>query len=108
VIGLTLVAVGTSLPELATTVSAAFRDRADVAFGNVVGSNVFNILGILGITSLFGPVPIGPEFLTRDLWVMLAAALLLVPVVFLGWRITRAGGVLLLLAYGGYTYSLFL
>jgi cation:H+ antiporter len=108
VIGLTLVAVGTSLPELATTVSAAFRDRADLAFGNVVGSNVFNILGILGITSLFGPVPIGPEFLTRDLWVMLAAALLLVPVVFLGWRITRAGGVLLLLAYGGYTYSLFL
>jgi cation:H+ antiporter len=107
VIGLTLVAVGTSLPELATTVMAALRNQVDVAFGNVVGSNLFNILGILGVTSLFGPIAIEPQFLARDLWVMLAAALLLAPVVFRHWRVTRIGGVGFLLAYAGYTWVLF-
>jgi cation:H+ antiporter len=107
VIGLTLVAVGTSLPELATTVMAALRSRIDVAFGNVIGSNLFNILFILGVTSLFGPVPIDPQFLERDLWVMLAASLVILPVVFLGWRVTRVGGVALLAGYGAFTYLLF-
>ena len=79
VIGLTLVAVGTSLPELATTVMAALRRQADVALGNVIGSNMFNLLAIIGIASLVGPIPVDPEFLTFDLWVMLAASLLLLP-----------------------------
>jgi cation:H+ antiporter len=107
VIGLTLVAVGTSLPELATTVMAAFRDRVDVAFGNVIGSNLCNILFILGVTSLFGPLPIDPEFLSRDLWIMLAASIVIAPVVFRGWRITRTFGTLLLVGYAGFTYVLF-
>lgn len=90
VIGLTLVALGTSLPELATTVMAALRRQADVALGNVIGSNMFNLLAIIGVATLFGPIPVDPEFLRFDLWVMLGASLLLVPFVFfrldLNWR----------------------
>jgi cation:H+ antiporter len=107
VIGLTLVAVGTSLPELATTLVAAVREHVGVAFGNVIGSNLFNILLILGVTSFFGPIEIDPQFLSRDLWVMLASSLLLLPVVFRGWRITRPGGIGLLAGYGAFTYVLF-
>ncbi|MEL6167098.1 MAG: calcium/sodium antiporter [Pseudomonadota bacterium] len=82
VIGLTLVAVGTSLPELATTVMAAIRRQADVALGNVIGSNMFNLLAIIGVASLFGTIPVDTSFLTFDLWVMLAASLVLAPFVF--------------------------
>lgn len=92
VIGLTLIAVGTSLPELATTVMAAIRKNADVALGNVLGSNIFNLLAIIGVTSLVAPIPVDPEFLRIDLWVMLGSALLLSPFVFLGWNLTRGAG----------------
>lgn len=92
VIGLTLVAVGTSLPELATTFMAALRRQTDVALGNVIGSNFFNLLAIIGVASLIHPINVAPEFLTFDLWVMLAASLLLVPFVFLKWNITRIWG----------------
>ena len=92
VIGLTLVALGTSLPELATTVMAALRRQADVALGNVIGSNIFNLLAIMGLTSLVGPVPVDPGFLRFDLWVMLAASALLIPFLFFGWNITRIFG----------------
>lgn len=102
VIGLTLVAVGTSLPELATTVVAALRRQADVALGNVIGSNMFNLLGIMGVATLVGPVPIDTQFLTFDLWVMLGAALLLIPFVFLRRDITRVWGIGLTLAYVSY------
>jgi cation:H+ antiporter len=102
VIGLTLVAVGTSLPELATTVMAALRKQADVALGNVIGSNMFNLLAIIGITSLVGPIPVDPEFLWFDLWVMLAASLLLVPFVFMGRDIGRGWGVALTGTYLAY------
>ncbi len=95
VIGLTLVAVGTSLPELATTVMAVIRRQTDVAMGNVLGSNMFNLLAIIGIATWFGPIPVDPEFLHFDLWVMLAASLLLIPFVFLGRDITRLWGVVL-------------
>ena len=102
VIGLTLVAVGTSLPELATTVMAALRRQADVALGNVIGSNMFNLLGIIGIATFFGPIPVDPEFLRFDLWVMLGASLILIPFVFLRRDITRLWGVLLTLLYLAY------
>ncbi|WP_417604123.1 calcium/sodium antiporter [Primorskyibacter flagellatus] len=92
VIGLTLVAVGTSLPELATTVMAALRRQADVALGNVIGSNMFNLLAIIGIASFVGPIPVDPEFLRFDLWVMLAASLILFPFVWLGWNMSRIWG----------------
>ncbi|MEO9820104.1 MAG: calcium/sodium antiporter [Paracoccaceae bacterium] len=102
VIGLTLVAIGTSLPELATTVMAVIRRQADVALGNVIGSNMFNLLAIIGIASQFGPIPVDPEFLRLDLWVMLAASLLLVPFVFLRFDITRIWGIFLALLYVAY------
>jgi cation:H+ antiporter len=101
-IGLTLVALGTSLPELATTVMAALRKQADVALGNVIGSNMFNLLAIIGITALIGDVPVNAEFLNFDLWVMLAASLILIPFVFLGRDIGRLWGVLLTSAYVAY------
>ncbi len=99
VIGLTLVAAGTSLPELATTVMAALRRQADVALGNVIGSNMFNLLGIMGVASLVGRVPIDAQFLSFDLWVMLGVSLLLIPFVFLRRDITRGWGVALTLGY---------
>jgi len=98
-IGLTLVAVGTSLPELATTVAAALRRQADVALGNVIGSNLFNLLAILGIAALVAPIPIDQRVLDVDLWVMLAAALILAPVSI--WRrdLTRGAGIALTALY---------
>lgn len=104
VIGLTLVAIGTSLPELATTVMAALRNKADVALGNVIGSNLFNLLAIVGIASLVGPMPVPPAFLTLDLWVMLGASLLIVPVVFGNKRMGKVWGIGLTLAYVAYLY----
>ena len=105
VIGLTLVAVGTSLPELATTVMAAIRQQADVALGNVIGSNMFNLLAIIGVTTLIGPIPVAPEFLQFDLWVMLGASALLFPFVFLGRDITRTWGIALTALYAGYVLA---
>ena len=102
VIGLTLVALGTSLPELATTVMAALRRQADVALGNVIGSNMFNLLAIIGITTLVGPIPVDPEFLRFDLWVMLGASLLIIPFVFFKQDIGRVWGVILTGLYLAY------
>ena len=99
VIGLTLVALGTSLPELATTVMAALRNQAEVALGNVIGSNMFNLLAIIGIASLVGPIPVDPEILRFDLWVMLGASLLLAPFVFLKWHMGRRWGIVLSMLY---------
>ena len=100
VIGLTLVAVGTSLPELATTVAAAVRRQADVALGNVIGSNMFNLLGIVGVASLFGTIPVAPQFLSFDLWVMLGASILIAPFVFnKRWTLSRRWGTTLCALY---------
>ena len=101
-IGLTLIAVGTSLPELATTTVAAIRRQADVALGNVIGSNMFNLLAIIGIAALVGPIPVTDEFLRFDLWVMLAASFLLIPFVFFRRNITRIWGAALTLLYMAY------
>ena len=102
VIGLTLVAVGTSLPELSISVIAAFRRHADVAIGNVLGSNIFNLLGILGISALLQPLPVHPRILEFDQWVMLATSLILLFFLYTGSRLTRLEGGLLLLGYGVY------
>lgn len=99
VIGLTLVAIGTSLPELATTVMAALRRQADVALGNVIGSNMFNLLAIIGIASFVGPIGVAPQFLNFDLWVMLGASLLLIPFVYFRQDITRIWGIILSVLY---------
>jgi cation:H+ antiporter len=106
VIGLTLVAVGTSLPEMAASVAAAMRGRADLALGNVVGSNIFNILGILGITALIAPLPVPVQMLHFDLWVMLAAALLMWPFLFRAIPVGRAAGLALMTGYASYVWLL--
>jgi cation:H+ antiporter len=106
VIGLTLVAVGTSLPELATTVMAAIRNHTDVALGNVIGSNMFNLLAIIGVSSVVGPIPVDPAILGFDIWVMLAASLVLAPFVFLRWSMGRAAGVAFTVLYAGYIWLL--
>ena len=105
VIGLTLVAIGTSLPELATTVMAALRRQADVALGNVIGSNMFNLLAIIGIAALIKPMDVDPEFLRYDLWVMLGSTLILIPFVFFRQNIGKVWGVILSALYVGYVVS---
>ncbi|MFW6093787.1 MAG: calcium/sodium antiporter [Pseudomonadota bacterium] len=101
VIGLTIVAVGTSLPELATSVLAAARREGDIAVGNIVGSNIFNLLGILGAASLARPLD-GTGMSAVDLGVMLALGLLLLPLARTGWRLGRVEGGLLFAGYAGY------
>lgn len=110
VIGLTLVAVGTSLPELTISVIAAFRNQADVAIGNILGSNIFNILGILGISALASPLTVHPRILQFDLWVMVAVTMLLLVFLFSGRKLSRIEGGILFLGYIGYivlSYSVF-
>lgn len=89
VIGLTLIALGTSLPELAASVMAALRGHTDVAMGNVVGSNLFNILGVAGATAMVAPLPVPLQMARFDLWVMLAATFLVVPFLANGRRLER-------------------
>lgn len=98
-IGLTIVAVGTGLPEVVTSLVSSARGRDDVAIGNVIGSNLFNILGILGITGLIRPIAVSPEIVAKDnLW-MLGITILLLPIIITGRRIARWEGALLLSVY---------
>lgn len=101
-IGLTLIALGTSLPELVTGMVAAVRGHCDVAVGNVIGSNIFNLLGIAGVSSLVGDIPVPESFLNFDLWVMLGSALLLVPFIRLRSQVGKFAGAILASLYVGY------
>lgn len=101
-IGLTIVAVGTSLPELVTSVMAGLRGQSDVALGNIVGSNIFNVFGILGVTALVTPIAIPAEFTSFDLWALLGATAALLAMAATGWRISRLEGALLLASYALY------
>jgi len=107
VIGVSIVAVGTSLPELAAAVSASLRRQGDIAFGNIIGSNIFNILFILGATASIKPIPVPQEILRLDYWVMAGAALLLIFVSYTGWKVIRREAALFLLLYAGYMTLLF-
>jgi cation:H+ antiporter len=106
VIGLTVVAFGTSLPELAATAVAAWRRHTDIAVANILGSNIFNILGVLGVGAIFRPLEFAADIAAIDQWIMLAAALILMPVLVTGWRIRRAEGAVLLILYAGYIASM--
>lgn len=106
IIGLTIVAIGTSLPELATTIAAAFRRQTDIALGNVIGSNLFNILLIMGFASLFGPIELPVNFIAYDFWVMLAASLALIPFVLFGVRMGKRWGIVFVLMYLLYIVSI--
>jgi cation:H+ antiporter len=107
VIGASLVAFGTSLPELSTTVIAAFHRSAGVAFGNVIGSNVLNILAIMGATATVVAVPVAASLMALDVWVMLAAALLLTGCILMRVTFGRVAGVAMLVAYGGYMVAIY-
>jgi cation:H+ antiporter len=107
VIGLSLVAVGTSLPELATAIIAAIRRHSDVVLGNVIGSNIFNVLAILGTTVVIRPIVVSDRFRTIDTPVMLGASLLLLVLLFSASRISRLWGAVMLVAYAAYMAFLF-
>lgn len=110
VIGLTIVAVGTSLPEVAVSVMASLRGERDIVVGNVIGSNIFNILSVLGITAMVAPagIPVSLDAIGFDIPVMIIAALIVVPVLYTGREIARWEGGLLLLLYMMYVGSLLL
>jgi len=101
-IGLTIVAVGTSLPELVTSIMAAIRKEADVAFGNIIGSNIYNILGIGGLTAVIAPTRVPPEIVGFDNLVMIGVSVLVVAFAYTGKRIHRREGALLLAGYIAY------
>jgi cation:H+ antiporter len=107
VIGLTIVAVGTSLPELATSLVAAVRRNSAVALGNIVGSNIFNIFGILGLTAALTPIPVSTTMQQFDIPVMLASSLLLLGILRFANRIPRLPGAAMLVGYGLYVATLF-
>ncbi|HOY67901.1 MAG TPA: calcium/sodium antiporter [Candidatus Ozemobacteraceae bacterium] len=107
IIGLTLIAAGTSLPELATSVVAAMKGQSEIAVGNVVGSNMFNILGILGVAGSMLPLTVSDHMLGIDIPLMVVVALGCLPIMWTGYRIVRAEGLLLVAAYLGYMYILF-
>lgn len=100
VIGVTVVAIGTSLPELVTSAMAALRGRSDLAFGNVVGSNIYNVLGILGVTAIVTPIGIPPDLARFDVWIMVAATVLLLAQRNL--KIGRRDGLVMVLCYALY------
>lgn len=104
-IGLTIVAIGTSLPELATSLIAALRRQSEIAIGNIVGSNIFNILGILGLTAVITPVPVAPRFLAFDLPILIAVSLVLTMLLVTRPVIGRMVGVAMLLAYAAYVWA---
>jgi len=101
-IGLTIVSAGTGLPEVVASVYSSIRGRSDIALGNVIGSNLFNVLIVLGLSSCFGALPVSEGLLTTDAWWMLGLTVGLIPMLWLRGRIGRAESVILLLAYAAY------
>ena len=101
-VGLTIVAIGTSLPELVTSVTAALKNKADIAIGNIVGSNVFNILFVIGISSAITPVPYQSAFFFDTVVAVLSAVLLYLLILNRDHQLKRWGGVLMLIIYAGY------
>jgi cation:H+ antiporter len=103
-IGLTIVAVGTSLPELATSLIAALKKQSEVAIGNIIGSNIFNILGILGLTAVVSPIPVADRFLMFDLPMMIAVSIGLT-LMLRRPQIGRITGIIMLVLYAGYVWA---
>lgn len=102
IVGLTIVAVGTSAPELVTSVIAALRKQGDVALGNIVGSNLYNLLGILGVTAIVKPIPVPQQIIGVDVWVLAAAAAAMILFALRGMKIFRLEGLALVAGYGAY------
>jgi len=106
VIGLTIVSAGTGLPEVVASLVSSIRGRSDMAIGNVIGSNLFNILAILGLSALASPLAVPPALIASDCWWMLGVTVLLFPLMFTGLRVNRWEGALLLGVYGLYLWLL--
>ncbi|NNM03340.1 MAG: hypothetical protein HKP26_07275 [Nitrosopumilus sp.] len=106
VIGLTLVAIGTSLPELLTSVVAARKGHSDLSIGNIVGSNIFNIFAIIGITSVITGIQVNEKIMT-DIIVMIAFSVILIPIMRSGFKISKKEGLILLGGYIAYIAMLF-
>lgn len=106
VIGLTIVSMGTGLPEVVASLVSSLRGRSDMAIGNVIGSNLFNTLMVLGLTAGILPLPVSAELFNSDMMWMLAATLLILPLMWTGWRISRLEGGILLAFYGVYLGTL--
>ena len=102
IVGLTIVAVGTSAPELVTSLIAALRKQGDVALGNIVGSNLYNLLGILGVTAIVKPIPVPPQIVGVDVWVLAAATAAVILFALRGMKIFRLEGLALVAGYGAY------
>ncbi len=108
IIGLTVIAMGTSLPELATSIVAARKGDQAIALGNVVGSNIFNVLAILGLTSFVFPVPVNPSAIQIDNWVMFGFVVVLFPLMVIGKKVTRRDATIMLLGFASYMAVLIL
>jgi cation:H+ antiporter len=106
VVGLTVAAVGTSLPELASSLSAVRRRESDILVGNVIGSNMFNLMMVMGGTAVIKPFRLGNELLSRDLPVMILFSAVMVPILYVRHRLDRITGLIMLLGYGLYVYWL--
>jgi cation:H+ antiporter len=110
VISITMIAIGTSVPELAASIIAAIKGEKAISLGNLIGSNIFNIASVLGITALIKEIPVTePQILTRDIFWMLGFSLVLLPLVFLPkkYSLSRVKGVVLFLSYGVFIYLVF-
>ncbi len=106
-IGVSIVAFGTSVPELTTSVVAAIRKHDDISLGNLIGSNVFNLHAVLGITAMFESISISDQVLTYDYLWMIAFVIALIPAIYFRKKFSRTDGIILLLAYGAYIYFSF-
>ena len=104
VIGVTIVAFGTSVPELITSVVAAFKKHTDISVGNLIGSNIFNILGVVGITAMVKEIPVSMQVITNDIYWVLGISLLVFPLMIIGYKINRLRGFALFAAYCIYIY----
>jgi cation:H+ antiporter len=107
VIGITIIAFGTSVPELATSVIAAFKKETDISVGNLIGSNIFNVMAVLGLTGIVKPIPIEPNVIQWDMYWMLGVALILLPMMVFRRKVYRFSGAILLAIYVFYILSLF-
>jgi cation:H+ antiporter len=105
VVGLTVVALGTSLPEMVTAAVASFKGETDLALGNLMGSNIFNILSILGITAIITPIHVHEVILNKDIIWMLMITLMILPLMIVRREVGRADGIVLLIVYSVYIYT---
>lgn len=104
IIGITVIAIGTSLPEMATSVIAAVNKKTDIAVGNIIGSNIMNILAIIGATAAISPIPVSEGFLNQDFYWMLGLTIILFPILKSGDRVSRIEGMFLFVAYFTYIF----